>query len=72
MSVMGIDVDDTDREILDVLAEGRATPSYLEKQTSFTRQTVQNRLKVLTASELVDRIDTGLYEITDDGRAEAR
>ena len=71
MSVMAIDLDETDREILAVLATGRATPSYLSKQTDVTRQTIQNRLKPLLAADLVAKIDTGLYEITDEGR-EAR
>lgn len=68
MSVMGIDLDDTDRTILRELAEGRATPGYLSKQTAVTRQTIQNHLKPLVAGEYVDKIDTGLYEITDRGR----
>jgi len=68
MSVMAIDLDETDREILSILAAGRATPSYLSKQTNVTRQTVQNRLKPLRAADFIAKIDTGLYEITDKGR----
>jgi predicted transcriptional regulator len=68
MSIMAIDLDETDREILTVLATGRATPSYLSKQTDVTRQTVQNRLKPLRAADFVEKIDTGLYEITEKGR----
>ena len=68
MSVMAIDLDETDREILGVLAAGRATPSYLSKQTGVTRQTVQNRLKPLLAADYVLKVDTGLYEITEKGR----
>lgn len=67
---MAIDLDDTDRAILRELAEGRCTPSYLEKQLDPTRQTIQTRLRTLVAAEYVDKIDTGLYEITEKGRQE--
>lgn len=65
---MAIDLNDTDIAILRELSDGRCTPSYLEKQTGFTRQAIQGRLTVLRAAELVERIDTGLYEITEEGR----
>ena len=57
-----------DCAILRTLAEGRATPSYLERQTDYTRQAIQGRLTVLRAGDYVERIDTGLYEITEKGR----
>jgi predicted transcriptional regulator len=66
---MAIDVNETDLAILSNLSEGRCTPSYLEKQTEFTRQAIQGRLTVLRAADYVVKIDTGLYEITDEGRA---
>lgn len=66
---MGIDVNETDIAILSELSEGRCTPSYLEKQTEFTRQAIQGRLTVLRAADYVTKIDTGLYQITDEGRA---
>ena len=64
---MAIDMNDTDRAILRVLSEGRATPSYLDKQTDYTRQAIQGRLTVLRAGDYVRRVDTGLYEITEIG-----
>lgn len=66
---MAIDVNETDLAILSKLSEGRCTPSYLEKQTEFTRQAIQGRLTVLRAADYVVKIDTGLYEITNEGRA---
>ena len=64
---MGVDLNDTDIAILTELTEGRCTPSYLEKQTEFTRQAIQGRLTVLRAADYVDKIDTGLYQITEEG-----
>ncbi len=66
---MAIDLNDTDIAILKQLSSGRCTPSYLAKQTKFTRQAIQGRLSVLQAAEYVEKIDTGLYEITDEGQS---
>jgi len=64
---MTIDLNKTDVAILTELSEGRCTPSYLQKQTEFTRQAIQGRLTVLQAADYVEKIDTGLYEITEEG-----
>ena len=66
---MAIDLNETDIAILTELSEGRCTPSYLEKQTGFTRQAIQGRLTVLRAADYVEKIDTGLYEIKEEGRS---
>lgn len=58
----------TDKKIVDMLAEGRCTPSYLAKETDTTRQNVQRRLEVLTAGDVVKKVDTGLYELIHDPR----
>lgn len=59
---------DSDRAILDVLREGRATPAYLIERTPFTKQTVHNRLNVLVAAGHVDKVTDGLYELAGDPR----
>ena len=64
---MAVDLNDTDRAILRELAEGRCTPSYLAKRTDFTRQAIQGRLSILRAGDYVEKVDTGLYEITEQG-----
>lgn len=66
---MAIDLNNTDVAVLAELYKGRCTPSYLQKQTDFTRQAIQGRLTVLQAADYVNKIDTGLYEITDEGEA---
>ena len=66
---MAIDLNNTDVAILRELSNGRCTPSYLEKQTDYTRQAIQGRLTVLQAADYVKKIDTGLYEITAEGES---
>lgn len=66
---MAIDLNETDIAILTELSEGRCTPSYLQKQTDFTRQAIQGRLTILQAADYAEKIDTGLYEITEEGES---
>lgn len=67
---MALDLNETDCDILRALSDGRSTPGYLSKQTGFTRQAIQKRLKLLTAADYVERVHTGLYEITEKGKQE--
>lgn len=64
------DLLDSDRQILKVLEHGRCTPSALADWTELSTQTVHNRLNVLVAAEWVEKVHrSGLYEITEGGRA---
>lgn len=76
-----MDADDltaTDRDILDVLKRGRgdaepwgrATKGYLVDQTGRSRNSVYNRLEVLTAHGHVEELHDGtrLFEFGDDPR----
>jgi len=62
------DLNPTDEKIVEMLAEGRCTPSYLAREIDTSRQNIQRRLEVLTAGEVVEKIDTGLYELVKDPR----
>lgn len=62
------DLDDLHRQILDVLSEGRATPSYLAERTGESRQLMSHRLRDLRMAGYVERVHTGLYELVDDPR----
>lgn len=62
------DLDDLHREIIDVLREGRVTPSYLAERTGESRQLMNQRLRDLTMAGYVERIHTGLYELVEDPR----
>jgi len=63
-----------DNEILDVLADGRATPTLLknifeENGIEVSRQYINQRLRRLCEHEHVENLfDTGVYELTTDPR----
>lgn len=62
------DLNSADREVLDTLQEGRATPSYLSDRLETDRSYLNQRLKRLVEHGHVDRLASGLYELTDDPR----
>lgn len=62
------DLDSLHREILDVLSEGRGTPSYLAERTGESRQLISQKLRDLRMAGFVERVHTGLYELVDDPR----
>lgn len=68
------DLTQTDRAILDTLAEGRATKGALVDWTGYSRNSIYNRLEVLEAAGFVDCIHNGtrLFELVDDPREEER
>lgn len=45
------------------------SPRVLAENTDYTRNYINKRLKKLRENDLVDRVDDGLYSITDRGRA---
>lgn len=63
-----------DRLILDVLEEGRATPTLVlrlleTRGNDYSRQYVSQRIKRLTEhGHLENVLDTGVYELVDDPR----
>lgn len=58
---MGHELDDIDREIIDLLAEGRNTPANMASRLNRSRQYVHQRLSILVASDHVEKVDRGLY-----------
>lgn len=63
------DLNDTDREILILLSEGRETRGSLADQIDKHENYIGERLKWLRAYDLVSyhHKETGLYEMTDKG-----
>ncbi|WP_049972629.1 winged helix-turn-helix transcriptional regulator [Haladaptatus cibarius] len=57
-----------DKEILELLREGRATQSYIVDEIGRSRQYVHNRLGILTAAGYLENIHakTALYELVGD------
>lgn len=63
------DLSDSDKQILDVLGDGRATPAAIQDWTGLSKNTVHARLNVLVAAGHVEKVhDSGLYELADDPR----
>jgi DNA-binding IclR family transcriptional regulator len=60
------DFDDLHRQIIDILREGRGTPSYLAERTGESRQLVSQRLRDLVMADVVEKVHTGLYELEED------
>lgn len=66
-SQMGeIRLNPTDEIIVEMLREGRCTPSYIADEHGYSRQNVTNRLNRLVEHGYVTRVHTGLYELSDD------
>jgi len=74
MALQPEDLNDADVEILDVLANGRATPQLIREELDaggrdVTRQYVSQRLKRLREhNHVVNRQSVGVYELVDDPR----
>lgn len=63
-----IDLNQTDRRILDMLSEGRCTPNYIADELDLSRQHITNRLRRLEEHGLIKKVHRGLYELVDDPR----
>ena len=62
------ELNETDRRILDELNEGRVTPQYLADKLDISRQYASTRLKRFLEHGVVEKIASGLYELSDDPR----
>jgi predicted transcriptional regulator len=62
------DLNDTDRRVLAVLAEGRVTPQFVADEINVSRTYASERLKRLTEHAHVQKVAPGLYELVDDPR----
>ena len=74
MSLDAEALNETDRHILNILKQGRATPTLVmkflnERGQEYSRQYVSQRLKRLTEHGHVENVrDTGVYELVEDPR----
>lgn len=64
------DLDDRDRDVLNVLVDGRANPKLIRDETGLDKGDVNTVLVRLGRGGLVRQITRGLYEITEEGRNE--
>lgn len=70
VQAMGSELTPVDREILDVLREGRGTRGYIIEVTGRSRNQVGNRLSLLAAQGYIRKVhdSTALYELVNDPR----
>jgi len=61
-------LDETHRALLDMLQEGRITPSYAAAELDESRQFINSRLNDLLHGEHIQKLHRGLYELRDDPR----
>jgi len=61
MSVAQLD-SEIQKEILEVLEEGRANPGYIAEKTGYENSNIVNKLKNLVELGLVRKVHRGLYE----------
>ena len=59
-----------DNRIMEFLRDKEivASPRVISVNIDYDRQYVSKRLRILAQNDLVDNIDTGLYQITDRGQ----
>lgn len=60
------ELDELHWAIIRELREGRCTPSYLAEQTGESRQLISQRLRDLVMADYVEKVHTGLYQLTTD------
>jgi DNA-binding IclR family transcriptional regulator len=63
-----MDLDDRDRDVLRVLADGRANPYLIREDTGLNKGDVNTVLNRLGRTGYLRQVTRGLYEITDQGR----
>lgn len=64
------ELNERDLAVLRVLEDGRANPMLIREETSLDKGDVNTVLVKLTRDGLAARVVQGLYEITEDGKAE--
>lgn len=62
------DLNDTDRAVLDMLAEGRNAPANIGDELDVSRQYIHQRIKLLETADYVRNIGRGVYELVEDPR----
>jgi DNA-binding IclR family transcriptional regulator len=63
-----VDLDERDREVLAVLADGRANPYLIREETGLGKGDTNTVLNRLARAGYVEQVTRGLYELVDDPR----
>lgn len=62
------DLDDRDRRVLEIMADGRANPKLIRDRTDLSKGDVNTVLVRLGRAGFVRQVTRGLYELTESGR----
>lgn len=62
-----VELDERDREVLEVLGEGRANPYLIRERTGLGKGDTNTVLNRLARAGFARQVTRGLYEITTDG-----
>ena len=63
-----VNLDDRDREVLEVLYDGRANPYLIREETALDKGDTNTVLNRLARAGYVKQVTRGLYEITESGK----
>ena len=63
-----VTLDDRDREVLEVLYDGRANPYLIREETELDKGDTNTVLNRLARAGYVKQVTRGLYEITESGK----
>lgn len=67
-----VELDDRDRDVLIVLANGRANPYHIRQETDLEKGDTNTVLNRLARLGYVEQVTRGLYEITQSGKRRVR
>lgn len=62
------DLNETDEAILDLLTEGRVTPQYVANELDLSRPYASTKLKRFVEHGHVEKLASGLYQLSHDPR----
>jgi len=67
-----VELDDRDRDVLAVLADGRANPFLIREETGYGKGEINTVLNRLARAGYIEQVTRGLYEATVSGERRAR
>lgn len=67
-----VELDGRDRDVLKVLADGRANPYLIREETGYGKGEINTVLNRLARAGCVEQVTRGLYEMTASGERRVR
>lgn len=67
-TILAMDLNETDKAILDMLADGRNVPANIADELDVSRQYIHQRMKLLETADNIQNIGRGVYELVEDPR----